>query len=129
MMTLFGSRGKISRVVKNLLTTAQKIQLLADAKKFHQEFVCLCPQNEKLANKLALLNLQPETQVERQVNTILFVPGGRTQYGNFLTNEALTSYLEERRTNPNAFLNGRVNFNGQFEGQPGGIRGPLKNKF
>ena len=28
-----------------------------------------------------------------------------------------------------AFLNGRINFNGQYEGQPGGMRGPIKNKF
>lgn len=129
MMALFGGRGKISRVVKNLLTTAQKIELLAKARKSYQEYVCLCPQNDKLANKLALLNSQPETQLERQVNTILYVPGGNTQYGNFLTNAALMAYLEERKLNPGAFLNGRINFNGQYEGQPGGMRGPIKNKF
>uniref|UniRef100_A0A6C0KYK4 Uncharacterized protein n=1 Tax=viral metagenome TaxID=1070528 RepID=A0A6C0KYK4_9ZZZZ len=128
-MALFGGRGKISRVVKNLLTTAQKIELLATTRKVYHEYVCLCPKNDKLANKLALLNSQPETQLERQVNTILYVPGGNTQYGNFLTNAELMAYLEERKLNPGAFLNGRTNFNGQYEGQPGGMRGPIKNKF
>ena len=129
MMALFGGRGKISRVVKNILTTAEKIKLLNDARRAHEEYICLCPQNEKVSNKLALLNSQQDTQLQHQVNTILYVPGGTTQYGNFLTNAELSAYLEERKLNPGAFLNGRVNFAGEYEGQPGGIRGPPKNKF
>ena len=57
--------------------------------------------------------VKPEnTRVDRAVNTILFVPGGRTQYGNRYT-LGLT----------------RISFLGRLEGQPGGILGPIKNKF
>ena len=96
---------------------------------------CVCQVSEKTTAESASINDQDNSQVTRQVNTILFVPGGRTQFGNFLTNAALMAYLEERKNNPNlnlnAFIDGRTNFNGQFEGQPGGIRGPLRirNKF
>jgi histidinol dehydrogenase len=90
---------------------------------------CTCKVSEKTNAQNAANNGQANTQVSRQVETILYVPGGRTQYGNFLTRNELTNYLEEVKYNPYALSNGRVNFNGQFEGQPGGIRGPLRNKF
>lgn len=53
-----------------------------------------------------------DTRVERAVNTILFVQGGRTQYGNRFT---------LRRS--------MIQFLGRTEGQPGGILGALKNRF
>ena len=50
-----------------------------------QRSCCELPQKLKVIN-----NSNPDvypyyTQVERAVNTILFVPGGRTQYGNRFT--------------------------------------------
>ena len=125
----FESSNPITKRIKNIFTTSEKIQLILVGNLKYKEYLCFCPKNDKLSDKLALINSQPETQLERQVNTILYSSGGRTQFGNFLTNDALMAYLEERRNNPNAFVNERVNFNGNFEGQPGGIRGPLRNRF
>ena len=71
-----------------------------------------------LASKLKVINnsnqsvIPENTQVDRAVNTILFVPGGRTQYGN-RSARSLT----------------RIAFLGRLEGQPGGTLGALKNKF
>jgi hypothetical protein len=52
------------------------------------------------------------TQVDRQVNTILYFPGGRTQFGN--------RQPQQRE---------RLIFLGRSEGQNGGIIGPLRNQF
>jgi hypothetical protein len=73
----------------------------------------------ELSQKLKVINNSNQyvypynTQVDRAVNTILFVQGGRTQYGN---------QLLLRRADLVTFL-------GRTEGQPGGILGALKNKF
>jgi hypothetical protein len=79
---------------------------------YRQRSCCEKSQKSKVVN-----NSNPDvypyhTQVERAVNTILFVPGGRTQYGNRFT---------LRRS--------AIDFLGKTEGQPGGILGPIKNKF
>ncbi len=135
MMKLFNQSRYTSKQIKNILEYALARDLLKNANqngelyKKYNSGTCICQVNEKTTADSAALNGQDNSLVTRQVETILFFPGGRTQYGNFLTNESLMAYLEERRNNPNAFLNGRVNFNGQFEGQPGGMRGPLRNKF
>jgi hypothetical protein len=50
------------------------------------------------------------TTLDRQVNTILYSSGGRTVFGNTSTTNLVT-------------------FLGKREGQPGGIIGPLRNRF
>ena len=74
---------------------------------------CPLPQKLKVINNSNQYVYPYNTQVDRAVNTILFVQGGRTQYGNRLTlrRDALVTFL------------------GRTEGQPGGILGKLKNKF
>jgi len=54
---------------------------------------------------------QTLTQSSRAVNAIKYSTGGRTIFGNPGTNS------------------NRINFQGRTEGQPGGIMGPLRNKF
>lgn len=55
-----------------------------------------------------------QTQNERIATIINYSPGGRVQYGN--------SGMICKINRPTTFL-------GRTEGQPGGIIGPLKNKF
>jgi hypothetical protein len=129
MYSLFKSSRPIGLTAKNILTFSQKLSLFPKLLKVYREFVCACPKSDKLSNKINMIQASNETQVERQVNTILYVPGGRTQFGNFTNNDVYKAYLEEVKYNPNALANDRVNFNGKFEGQPGGTRGPLRNKF
>jgi hypothetical protein len=50
------------------------------------------------------------TRLDRQINTILYSKGGRTVFGNTGTTNL-------------------VNLLGKREGQPGGIIGPLRNRF
>ena len=90
---------------------------------------CQCVVNEKYSSDGATVTNQPETQLQRQLNSIRYSIGGTTQYGNFATNESLDIFLKERRNNPNFMNNGLISFNGKYEGQPGGISGPLRNKF
>jgi len=142
MYTLIKQSRPFSRKVRGLLIAALARDLLANSdpnsflyQKYEENVKCVCQSSEKTTPESAALNGQDNSQVQNNVNTILFVPGGRTQFGNFLTNAALMAYLEERKNNPslgeNAFIDGRTNFNGQFEGQPGGIQGPLRirNRF
>jgi hypothetical protein len=135
MVKLFNQSRYVSKKVKNIISFALARDLLKNANPngdLYQKYTyatCTCQGSEKTNEENATINGQDNSQLTRQVETILYVPGGRTQFGNFLTNDALMAYLEEIRTNPNAFSNGRVNFNGQFEGQPGGIRGPPRNRF
>jgi hypothetical protein len=140
MYTLFKQSRPFSRRVRGILVAAAARALLVNAnpngilyQKYEENIKCICQSSEKTTAESAAINDQSNTQVQNNVNTLLFVPGGRTQFGNFLTNTALMAYLEERKTNPNinAFIDGRTNFNGKFEGQPGGIRGPLRirNRF
>lgn len=51
------------------------------------------------------------TQSQRAATLIVSYPGGKTQFGNSLVNYRATTFL------------------GKTEGQPGGINGPLRNKF
>jgi hypothetical protein len=145
ILTLLDSSKPFSILGKNILTTAQKISLLKNFATAYRDFVCFCPKSDKITNKIGFTNpdIPTTTLLQRQVETIKYVPGGRTQYGNFTTNAELMAYLEEVRnsnaqntttqnnTNVFASMNNRLNFNGQFEGQPGGIKGPLKirNRF
>ena len=129
MFRLFESSSPIGLIAKNILTTSQKLSLFPGLIETYRDFVCACPKSDKLSNKLNMINNQPQTQVDLQVNTILFVPGGRTQFGNFANTDVYKAYLEEVKYNPYALADERVNFNGKFEGQPGGIRGPLRNRF
>lgn len=75
------------------------------------------PLKEKVINNSSQWVQPQNTQVRRAVDTILFVNGGRTQYGNRSTIQN------------NAQQNIRLNYLGRTEGQPGGIIGPIKNKF
>ena len=136
MYSLFKQSRYISKPIKELMFVALARDLLANADpngELYQKYVnargCTCKVSEKTNTQNAVNNGQSNTQLSRQINTILYVPGGRIQYGNFLTRNELVNYLEEIKYNPYALANGRVNFNGQFEGQPGGINGPLRNKF
>ena len=52
-----------------------------------------------------------QTKNERMATIIKYSPGGRVQYGNQGITQLTTTFL------------------GRTEGQPGGIIGPLKNKF
>jgi hypothetical protein len=56
--------------------------------------------------------ISEHTKVRRNVDIILYSLGGRTQYG-FIQPQQLR----------------RITFLGRTEGQPGGILGPIKNKF
>ena len=68
---------------------------------------CVQDINKKVANSSGDGD-QTLTQYQRAVNAIKYSTGGRTIFG----------------TNSN-----RINFMGRTEGQPGGIIGPLRNKF
>jgi hypothetical protein len=57
--------------------------------------------------------ISQHTKVRRNVDTILYSLGGRTQYG----------FVQPQR------ILGRIERQGRMEGQPGGILGPIKNKF
>jgi len=76
-----------------------------------------------LANKLKVIKnfnqtvVPNNTQVQRAVNTILFVKGGSTQYG---FRNSLRRPIRKESI---------VTFLGRTEGQLGGILGTLKNKF
>ena len=142
MYYLFKQSRPFSRKVRGVLIASLARSLLANAdpnsplyQKYVENVKCICQSSEKTTAESAAINDQDNSQVTRQVETILYVPGGNTQFGNFLTTDALMAYLEERRNNPNdvqnGFIAGRVNFNGQFEGQPGGMTGPLRirNRF
>jgi len=74
---------------------------------------CL-PQNNKKTIEGSNANVEQRiTAVQRMVNDIKYSHGGTTNYGN--TN-LVYNYS-------------RITFLGRTEGQPGGMVGPLKNKF
>jgi len=70
---------------------------------------CLCAplSNTKLTNSFT----QTQTQNQRISSIINYSSGGRLQFGNVITGIASSTFL------------------GRTEGQPGGIIGPLRNKF
>jgi hypothetical protein len=57
--------------------------------------------------------ISQNTQLRRQVDTILYSLGGRTQYG----------FIQPQR------VQNLIRFLGRTEGQSGGILGPIKNSF
>ena len=75
-----------------------------------------CP---KTNNKKVLLSSNNDstgtTTVQRQVNTILYVGGGRTTFGNQILND-------------NQIVTSSITFLGKREGQPGGIQGFLRTR-
>jgi VCBS repeat-containing protein len=71
---------------------------------------CVQDINKKVANSSGDVD-QTLTQSQRAVNAINYSTGGRTIFGIYGTNS------------------NRLNFLGRTEGQPGGIMGPLRNKF
>ena len=122
------TKGIINALVRN--SFRNQIQKLRDQNNvIVDNLYCQCFVSDKNTKALLATSIQTDTKVERYVSTIRSVPGGRTQYGNFPTNELLMLYLQERSRNPNYLNNGLVNFNGKYEGQPGGMMGPLRNKF
>jgi hypothetical protein len=82
---------------------------------------CICKENDKNYSDSTFLFNQPETQVQRAVNAIKYSVGGNIQFGNNITNQI----IQLRQINPSP-----INiFNGSFEGQPGGMRRPIRNNF
>jgi hypothetical protein len=71
---------------------------------------CVQDINKKVANSSADVD-QTLTQSQRAVNAIKYSTGGRVVYGNSAT------------------TSNRLNFMGRTEGQPGGIMGPVRNRF
>ena len=71
---------------------------------------CFQEINKKVANSSGDVD-QTLTQSQRAVNAIKYSTGGRIVYGN------------------SGSTSNRLNFLGRTEGQPGGIIGPLRNKF
>jgi hypothetical protein len=82
---------------------------------------CICKANDKNYTDSTFLFNQQETQVQREVNAIRYSIGGNTQFGNYSTNQIIQ--LREMNLSPFIY------FNGSFEGQPGGMRRPPRNKF
>ena len=75
--------------------------------------------------------ISEHTQVRRNVDTILYSLGGRTQYG-FIQPQRIRrvlTFLERVGGIIRLDRQGIVERNGRREGQPGGILGPIKNKF
>ena len=83
------------------------------------------------------------TKARRNVDTILYSLGGRTQYG-FIQPQRLIRFNTflgriERKgiigkqgiilERQGIDIQGRIERQGRTEGQPGGILGPIKNKF
>ena len=80
-------------------------------REFAQYSFCTCkPQdNSKIIKNYNQYVVPQATQVQRQVDTILYSQGGRVTYGNGVAD--------------------RLAFLGKREGQPGGINGPIRNRF
>ena len=79
--------------------------------------------------------ISQNTKVRRNVDTILYSLGGRTQYG-FRQPQRITrvlTFLERVRgiIDREGIIErqGIIEIQGKREGQPGGIFGPIKNKF
>jgi len=87
--------------------------------------------------------ISEHTKVRRNVDTILYSLGGRTQYG-FIQPQRLIRFNTflgriERKgiigkqgiilERQGIDIQGRIERQGRTEGQPGGILGPIKNKF
>jgi hypothetical protein len=77
----------------------------------YANYLCECkhPTNSKVKKNYNQYVTPQVTQVQRQVDTILYSQGGRVTYGNGVAD--------------------RVAFLGKREGQPGGINGPIRNRF
>ena len=72
---------------------------------------CVCPKENNKKVLLSSNNVSYNLSTNRRIAVIInSALGGRTQYGNFGSPEA-------------------VSFLGKREGQPGGIVAPIKNKF
>jgi hypothetical protein len=84
---------------------------IRDIKESRRYNICGCtPQNKfKLIKNSNNMVIPDSSQVQRQVNSVLYSTGGITQFGN-------------------GGAKGIV-FLGRTEGQPGGIIGPIRNKF
>jgi len=83
-----------------------------------------CPVVGKKKIFLTSQNESSGTTANQQIaNIIRFYPGGRVFYGNEYTT------LLNPITNPNPKPRTIVTLMGKTEGQPGGIQGPLRNKF
>jgi hypothetical protein len=75
--------------------------------------------------------ISQHTNVRRNVDTILYSLGGRTQYGFRQTQRIIRvlTFLERVRGVLGLERHGNLEIQGKREGQPGGIFGPIKNKF
>jgi len=75
--------------------------------------------------------ISQHTTVRRNVDTILYSLGGRTQYGFIQPQRIIRvlTFLERVGGIIRLERQGNIEIQGRREGQPGGILGPIKNKF
>jgi len=110
--------GKISQIINaQNAQNAQNIQNTQNAQNAQSKHaICIC-HNENINSKIVKNSnsdvIPLSTQVERTVSTIRYSNGGRVSYGNVI----------------DGILVKKAIFLGRSEGQPGGIIGPLRNKF
>jgi hypothetical protein len=97
-------------------------QIINDIFLFSSKNRSCCNANDKykVMNNSNQDVISEHTKVRRNVDTILYSLGGRTQYG-FIQPQQIgrITFLAQRR----------IQRQGRTEGQPGGILGPIKNKF
>jgi hypothetical protein len=103
-------------------------QIINDLFLFSSKNRSCCNANDKykVMNNSNQNVISEHTQVRRNVDTILYSLGGRTQYG-FIQPQQVgrIRFLAQRRLERQK----RLEIQGRLEGQPGGILGPIKNKF
>lgn len=100
---------------------------------------CLCnssiSNNKKIYFTSGNVSVPDRTKTERNINSIRYSLGGITRFGNqpivnqgivIKKNEFNNSYVYADCYSSSSNL---VTFLGKTEGQPGGITGPLRNKF
>ena len=99
-MPLYFGAGKIN--------TTRKI---INARQNVENPVCKCPVQDKTSINTSSDNNNQYTENQRIADLVRNSLGGRVQYGNNINRQQLATFL------------------GRTEGQPGGIIGPLRNKF
>jgi hypothetical protein len=99
-MPLYFGAGKIN--------TTRKI---INTKQYVENPVCNCPVQDKTSINTSSDNNNQYTENQRIADLVRNSLGGRVQYGNNINRQQLATFL------------------GRTEGQPGGIIGPLRNKF
>lgn len=99
-MPLYFGAGKIN-TTRKIINTRQYVE----------NPVCKCPVQDKTSINTSSDNNNQYTENQRIADLVRNSLGGRVQYGNNINRKQLATFL------------------GRTEGQPGGIIGPLRNKF